>query len=99
MLSLGRAATENFQKLLQEASQPRHATGNACVKLCYFIEQCSKSSSTNVRKVAFSYSTCLDLFSFYVESNEKNQHRSMRQVLELLAKLMAQNSDESELNS
>jgi hypothetical protein len=48
-----------------------------------------------VQNVAFSYSTCLHLFSFYVEWNEKNQHRSMRQVLDLLVKLISQNPKKS----
>jgi len=43
--------------------------------------------------MAFSHKTCLDLFNFYVEWNEKNQHRSMRQVLELLASLISLNPD------
>jgi hypothetical protein len=34
------------------------------------------------------------LFNFYVEWNEKNQNRSMRQVLELLSSLIARNPNE-----
>jgi hypothetical protein len=51
------------------------------------------SASVILRDVAFSRKTCLDLFHFYVEWNEKNQHRSMRQVLELLASLITLNPD------
>ncbi len=43
--------------------------------------------------MAFSRKTGLDLFNFYVEWNEKNQHRSMRQVLELLVSLITLNPE------
>ena len=45
--------------------------------------------------MAFSHKTCLDLFNFYIEWNEKNQHRSMRQVLELLASMITLNPDKT----
>ena len=80
--------------LLGKAAQPRHASGNACIKLCYFVEQCRNSKFSSVREVAFSEKTCLDLFNFYIEWNEKNQHRSMRQVLDLVASLISLNPDE-----
>ncbi len=80
---------------LERAAQPRHASGNACIKLCYFIEQCRSSRSSVIREVALSENACLDLFEFYIEWNEKNQNRSMRQVLELVSSLIAQNPDKS----
>jgi hypothetical protein len=43
--------------------------------------------------VAFSHEISLSLFKFYVERDEKNQHRSMRQVLELLISLIVLNPD------
>lgn len=43
-----------------------------------------KSPSYNVRTSAVSEATCLALFDFYLNFCEKNQHRAMRQVLELL---------------
>ena len=89
-----RFAREKLDDLLGKAAQPRHASGNACIKLCYFVEQCRNSKHPNIREVAFSKRTCLDLFNFYIEWNEKNQHRSMRQVLELLASLISLNPDE-----
>jgi hypothetical protein len=79
--------------LLDKAAQPRHASGNACIKLCYFVEQCRNSKVPSIREVAFSEKTCFDLFNFYIEWNEKNQHRSMRQVLELLSSLISLNPD------
>ncbi|KAB8289792.1 hypothetical protein EYC80_010425 [Monilinia laxa] len=72
----------------EKAAQPRHASGNACIKLCYFIEQCKSSKSTSLKEIPYSEKTCLDLFNFYLEWNEKNQHRSMRQVLDLLTSLL-----------
>lgn len=77
------------------ASQPRNASDYACVKLCYFIEQCRKSDSKILHEFAFSEATCLALATFYIEWNEKNQHRSLRQVLELVATLISTNPDKS----
>ncbi|KAH8653169.1 putative death-receptor fusion protein-domain-containing protein [Tricladium varicosporioides] len=88
-------AETKLHDLLQNASQPRHASGNACIKLCYFIEQCRNSGSLTLQNLAFSKQTCLDLFNFYLEWNEKNQNRSMRQVLELLSSLVARNPNEA----
>lgn len=87
-------ATECLNHFLEKAAQPRHASGNACIKLCYFLEQCRGSKSSFIRGFVFCRSTCLDLFNFYIEWNEKNQNRSMRQVLELLSSLIARNPDE-----
>jgi hypothetical protein len=94
-LNTGRFTQGHYQRLLKAACQPRHVSGNACIKLCYFIEQCSKASSSSTQRVAFSFSLCLDLFTFYVEWNEKNQHRSMRQVLDLMAMLISRNPDDA----
>jgi len=46
-----------------------------------------------IKDVGYSKDTCLGLFNFYIEWNEKNQNRSMRQVLELVASLINQNPD------
>jgi hypothetical protein len=70
-------------------------TGNACIKLCHFLDQCRKSSSSILNDVAFSRDVSFDLFNFYIEWNEKNQHRSMRQVLELIALLISVNPEKS----
>ena len=85
--------------MLDNASQPRHASANGCIKLCYFVEQCRNSKVSKIRELAFSEKTCLDLFNFYIEWNEKNQHRSMRQVLELLSSLISLNPDECSSDS
>ncbi|KAA8564146.1 hypothetical protein EYC84_012123 [Monilinia fructicola] len=78
----------NLDDFFEKAAQPRHASGNACIKLCYFIEQCKSSNVASLKEIAYSEKTCLDLFNFYLEWNEKNQHRSMRQVLDLLTSLL-----------
>ena len=46
-----------------------------------------------LRSLAYSKKTCLSLFNFYIEWNEKNQHRSMRQVVELTSDLIDKNPD------
>jgi hypothetical protein len=89
-----RVAEEKLKELIAKAAQPRHASGNACIKLCYFIEQCKSAESSILRGTAFSERTCLSLFNFYIDWNEKNQHRSMRQVVELLSSLVAKNPDQ-----
>ncbi|PBP27011.1 HEAT repeat protein [Diplocarpon rosae] len=82
---------ERLEVYLADAAQPRQVSGNACIKLCYFIEQCMKSKSPSVRDSIFSEKPCLDLFDFYIEWNEKNQNRSMRQVMELISTMIIKN--------
>lgn len=86
-----RTAQELFEKLLANASQPRGSTADACVKLCGFVQLCAKSNGNDLTQWAFSEKTCQDLFNFFIEWNEKDQHRSMRLVLELLAFLTTHN--------
>lgn len=88
-----------FEELLGNAAQPRHASGNACLKLCHFIEQCRSSQSPAVKGSIISESTCLGLFNFFIEWSEKNQNRSMRQVLELTSSLIALHPDREAANS
>lgn len=89
---LARSSLDDF---LEKAAQPRHASGNACIKLCHFIEQCRASQSSSLKEAAYSEKTCLDLFNFYLEWNEKNQHRSMRQILDLLTSLLNSHPNKS----
>ncbi|OBT50818.1 hypothetical protein VE04_08320 [Pseudogymnoascus sp. 24MN13] len=91
-------ARDHLNVLIQDASQPRHMSGNSCTRLCYFLEQCRKSESPKLRDLAYSHETCRQLFDFYVEWNEKNQHRSMRQVLELLSSLISLNPNKEVSN-
>ena len=95
LMLLSRIALERLESLLSNAAQPRYASGNACIKLCYFIDQCRTSKDARLQDLAFSEKTALMLFNFYLEWNEKNQHRSMRQVLELLSLLVCHNPDEN----
>ncbi|KAK6208186.1 hypothetical protein LQW54_007094 [Pestalotiopsis sp. IQ-011] len=84
-------ADDIFEELLQSAARPRQSSGQACVKLCGFIEQCSKSASPPVQDYAFSGSTANNLFNYYVEWNEQDQHRSMRLVLDFLRSSISRN--------
>ena len=86
-----RTGREKLDDLLDRAAQPRHASGNACIKLCYYIEQCRDSKSSCLRDLVFSEKSCMAMFNFYLEWNEKNQNRSMRQVLELLSSMISLN--------
>ncbi|EXL00603.1 hypothetical protein FOQG_00697 [Fusarium oxysporum f. sp. raphani 54005] len=83
-----------FTRLLESASQPRGASGNSCVKLCGFVEQSSKSQSQSLKLWAYSRDVTIQLFNFYVEWNESDNHRSMKLVLDLLPQLIRRNPDE-----
>ncbi|KAH6712398.1 HEAT repeat protein-like protein [Leptodontidium sp. MPI-SDFR-AT-0119] len=82
---------ELFDDYLAKAAQPRHVSGNACIKLCYYIEQCMRSKSPLIRDTIFAEKPSLELFNFYIEWNEKSQARSMRQVIELISTMLAKN--------
>ncbi|CAM1505583.1 Fc.00g112200.m01.CDS01 [Cosmosporella sp. VM-42] len=88
-----------FAKLLENASQPRSSSGNACVKLCGFAEQASKSSSVKLRSWAISRDVTLKLLNFYIEWNESDNHRSMKLVLDLVPQLIRRNPDEEATQS
>lgn len=89
----GRLAQDVFGGLLDIASKPKQSSGNACAKLCGFVEQCSKSSSSELSRFAFAEKTSLDLFDFFVEWNEQDQHRAMRSVLDVLNIAITRNPD------
>ncbi|KAI1417846.1 hypothetical protein F5Y13DRAFT_201368 [Hypoxylon sp. FL1857] len=80
-----------FQELLICAEKPKQSSGNACVKLHGFVEQCSKSTKPALRDFAFAESTALRLFDFFMEWNEQDSHRSMRLVLDFLAYSISNN--------
>ncbi|CZS93179.1 uncharacterized protein RAG0_03575 [Rhynchosporium agropyri] len=82
---------KTFDDYLAKAAQPRHISGNAGIKLCYYVEQCMRSKSPLIRDSIFAEKPCLDLFHFYIEWNEKNHARSMRQVIELISTMIAKN--------
>ncbi|KAH9438168.1 hypothetical protein MCOR02_001806 [Pyricularia oryzae] len=83
-----------YDQLLFGASQPRHSSVLACTKLCGFVQHCTKSRHAVVQAWAFSEPTAMKLFDFYIEWNEKDQHRSMKLVLDLLTVLTGQNPDQ-----
>ncbi|KAI1483913.1 putative death-receptor fusion protein-domain-containing protein [Daldinia eschscholtzii] len=80
-----------FEELLACASKPRQYSGNACVKLHGFVEQCSKSSKPALHNFAFAEGTAMRLFDFFMEWNEKDSHRSMRLVLDYIAYMISNN--------
>ncbi|KAI0145897.1 hypothetical protein F4776DRAFT_382398 [Hypoxylon sp. NC0597] len=80
-----------FEELLLCAEKPKHSSGNACVKLHGFVEQCSKSTKPALRGFAFAESTALRLFDFFMEWNEQDSHRSMRLILDFLAYFISNN--------
>lgn len=86
-----RRAIETFTELHGDAAQPKSVSANACVRLCGFVEQASKSQSTDIQQWAFSYDVVEKLFTFYIEWNEYDHHRSMRLVLDLIAHLLQKN--------
>lgn len=88
-----RLAQALFEKILDLASQPRNATKDACVKLCGFVQLCAKSDRQVLRRWAFRQQTVEDLFDYYLEWNEKDQHRSMKLSLDLVSFLVLQNPD------
>ncbi|KAH8198105.1 hypothetical protein TruAng_007726 [Truncatella angustata] len=86
-------ACDLFGQLLQPASKPKQTSGHACVKLCGFVEQCSKSESSVIRRYAFAQDTAHNLLNIYVEWNEQDQHRSMRLILDFLKTSILKNID------
>ena len=94
ILSRDSYAQSIFTKLFASAAQPRSSSGNACVKLCGFVEQASKSSSSKLRSWAFSQDVVLKMFNFYIEWNESDTHRSMKLVLDLVPQLLRRNPDD-----
>ncbi|KAM0516613.1 hypothetical protein ACHAPE_005244 [Trichoderma viride] len=82
-----------FDTILGEAAQPRSVSGNACVRLCGFVERASKSESQALQPWAFSRDVAFRLYDFYIDWNEFDHHRSMRLVLDLIAQLLRRNSD------
>lgn len=50
-----------------------------------------RSNSSLIKDTIFAAKPCLDLFLFYIEWNEKNQARSMRQIMELISTMITKN--------
>ncbi|KAJ2904611.1 hypothetical protein MKZ38_007590 [Zalerion maritima] len=86
-----RAAQHVVSELLRRAALPKHASGNACLRLCWFVEKCTKTP--RLSRWAFSPSCYSSLLSFYVECNEHDPHRSMKLVLDLLFRMLSKNPE------
>ncbi|KHN95126.1 HEAT repeat protein [Metarhizium album ARSEF 1941] len=82
-----------FEQLLQDAAQPKSVSGQACLRLCGLVEQSSGSKSDSLRIWAFSQDVTLKLFNFYIEWNESDTHRSMKLVLDLVARCILKSPD------
>ncbi|KJK77668.1 hypothetical protein H634G_07407 [Metarhizium anisopliae BRIP 53293] len=82
-----------FEKLLKDAAQPKSMSGQACLRLCGLVEQSSVSKSDDLRLWAFSQEVMFKLFNFYIEWNESDKHRSMKLVLDLVARCILKNPD------
>ena len=89
-------------QLLANSAKSRVSSVNACAKLCGFVQHCatrpaktgrSEDKPSHVTEWAFQASTTLRLFHFYIEWNEKDQHRSLKLVLDLVALLVVHNPD------
>lgn len=99
MLTVNSLAAAIFDRIYSEAAQPKSVSGNACVRLCGFVEQSSKSQAEEARAWAFSYDVTLKLFNFYIDWNEYDHHRSMRLVLDLIAVLLQKNPDQQDAST
>ena len=80
-------------QLLDRCSKSRVSSVNACAKLCGFVQHCARAAATTPTTTAWAFreTTTLRLFHFYIEWNEKDQHRSLKLVLDLVALLVTQN--------
>ncbi|RKF60261.1 Uncharacterized protein OnM2_052010 [Erysiphe neolycopersici] len=84
-------AQKLYKKILDILLSSLDASEGVCMKFCHFIEQCSGSKSLQIREFAFSDKICLEIYSFFLEFNEKNKNRCMRRVLDLVSTLIACN--------
>lgn len=80
---------------MANAAKSRVSSVNACAKLCGFVQHCATRAPAAVTAWAFQASTALRLFHFYIEWNEKDQHRSLKLVLDLVALLVVKNPEAS----
>ena len=78
---------------MRDASTSRQTSGSgqACVKLCGFIQQCAKSDDEALREWAFTQELSQKMFHFYLEWYEHDPHRALRLVLDFLVVSSTQN--------
>lgn len=78
-----------LSELINRATLPKNVSGNACLRLCWFVQQCTRSPALVLRDWVFSRDTYSALFDFYIEWNENDPHRSMKLVLDQLVILVS----------
>ncbi|MBE3046531.1 hypothetical protein IMZ48_29185 [Candidatus Bathyarchaeota archaeon] len=88
-----RNANAVFAQLTSRETTSKTDTSKLRVRLCGFIEQCSKSSSQEMKGWAFSSEIYLQLLDLYLEWNEADAERSLRLVLDLLVDLMTRREE------
>lgn len=83
---MNRTAQALFEKLIYDASHSRqsHGNGHDCVKLCSFVQQCTKSTDLALKQWAFTDPLSKRLFHFYLEWYEHDPHRALRLILDVL---------------
>ena len=83
---MNRIAPALFEKLIYDASNSRQSHGNGldCVKLCSFVQQCTKSTDQALKQWAFTSPLSIRLFHFYLEWYEHDPHRALRLILDVL---------------
>ncbi|PNY24791.1 Uncharacterized protein TCAP_05259 [Tolypocladium capitatum] len=88
-----------FDRLINEAAQPKSLSGQACVRLCGLVEQSSKSVSEELRTWAFSRGVTTELFNFFIDWNESDHHRSMKLVLDLIVQSFKRHPDKDDAST
>lgn len=63
------------------------------MRLCGLVEHVAKAKSEELRRWSFSRDVTLHLFSFFVDWNESDHHRSMKLVLDLIVQSIKGNPD------
>ncbi|POS83999.1 hypothetical protein EPUL_003568 [Erysiphe pulchra] len=92
-------AQKLYKTLLEILLSSLDTSGDDCMKLCHFIEQCRGSKSPQIQEFAFSNKICLEIYSFFLEFNERNKNRCMRRVLDLVSTLIRCNPSRTDANN
>ncbi|CAI4219501.1 unnamed protein product [Parascedosporium putredinis] len=90
------AADAIFDQLTSGEALTKASSSKVRVKLCGFLEKCSKSESQTVKDWALSDGLYMRLFDLYLEWNESDAERSLRLVLDLLVDLMIRGQSHKE---
>lgn len=79
--------------MIRDVVHPRLSSTKACVKLCGFVQLCTKSTNDYLRQWGFAEDTSMRLFTLYIELNESHQHSPMKLVLDVLIATFTHNPD------